>query len=49
MNTIEIRVDLRVPEDLYEFLMEESRLKKLSFEGLFLLYTKDRLEADKKT
>jgi hypothetical protein len=45
MNTIEIRVDLRIAEDIYEFLEEESRLKKLSFEGLMLLYIQDRMKA----
>ncbi len=49
MNTINIRIDIRIPEDMYDFLSEESRLKKLSFEGLILLYIKDRMEAIKRT
>ena len=49
MNIIEMRVVLRVPEDLYNFLLEESRLRKLSFEGLILLYIKERMELSKKS
>ena len=49
MNLIHIRVDVRIPEDMYDFLLEESRLKKLSFEGLILLYIKERMEAGKST
>lgn len=48
MNKINIKVDLRLPEDLYEFLLKDSRLKKLSFEGLFLKYIQDRMESEKK-
>ncbi len=48
MNVIEMRIDLRVPQDMYDFLVEESRLKKLSFEGLVLLYIKERMKAEKK-
>jgi hypothetical protein len=36
MNTVEVRLELRLPQEMYDFLQEESRLKKLSFEGLFL-------------
>jgi len=39
---------MRIPEDLYAFLTDESRLKKLSFEGLILLYIKERMEQARK-
>jgi hypothetical protein len=42
MNTVEVRLELRLPQDIYDFLQEESRLKKLSFEGLVLLYVRER-------
>jgi hypothetical protein len=48
MNTVEVRLDIRVPQDLYEFLKEESQLKKLSFEGLFLLYVRERMEQERR-
>jgi hypothetical protein len=44
MNTVEVRLELRLPQELYDFLQEESRLKKLSFEGLVLLYVRERLQ-----
>jgi len=48
MNTVNMRFDLRVPEDIYDFLVEESRLKKLSFEGLLLFYIKERMEREER-
>lgn len=48
MNTVNMRFDLRVPEDIYDFLVEESRLKKLSFEGLLLLYIKERMQREER-
>jgi hypothetical protein len=48
MNTVEVRLDIRIPRDLYEFLQEESQLKKLSFEGLFLLYVRERMEQERR-
>ncbi len=47
MNTIQVRVDLRLTRDIVEFLQEESRLKKLSFEGLILLYIRDRMKRER--
>ena len=48
MNTVEMRLDIRVPLDLYDFLQEESRLKKLSFEGLILLYIRSRMNQERR-
>jgi hypothetical protein len=47
MGTVEVRLDLRLPQELYDFLQEESRLKKLSFEGLFLAYLRERLRQER--
>jgi hypothetical protein len=43
MDTVEVRLDIRLPRELYDFLQEESRLRKLSFEGLLLLYLRERM------
>jgi len=48
MNTIHLRADLRIPQDMYDFLLEESRLKKMSFEGLILHYIQERMEQQRK-
>ena len=44
MNAVEVRLELRLPQEIYDFLQEESRLKKLSFEGLVLLFVRERLQ-----
>lgn len=49
MNKIHLRVDVRMPQDLYDFLVEQSGLKKLSFEGLILLYLRERMEAERRS
>ncbi len=48
MNTVQVRLDIRVPQDMYDFLQQESRLKKLSFEGLFLLYVRERMNPEQR-
>ncbi len=47
MNTVEVRLDLRLPQEMYDFLQEQSRLKKLSFEGLFLAYLRERMRQER--
>ncbi len=47
MNTVEVRLDLRLSQEMYDFLQEESRLKKLSFEGLFLAYVRERMRRER--
>ena len=49
MSTVEVRLDLRLPQEMYDFLQEESRLKKLSFEGLVLLYVRERRQQQRGT
>ena len=48
MNTIHLRVDVRIPQDMYEFLQEEAGLKKMSFEGLILRYIRERMELQRR-
>ena len=48
MNDIHLRVDVRIPQDMYDFLEEESRLKKMSFEGLILRYIRERMEQQRR-
>ncbi len=45
---VEVRLNIRLPQKIYEFLQQDSRLKKLSFEGLFLLYVKQRMEQERR-
>ena len=47
MGRVEVRLDLRLPQEMYDFLQAESRLKKLSFEGLFLAYVRERMRQER--
>ncbi len=44
MKQVTIRLDIRVPEEMNEFLVEEARSRKLSFEGLLLMYIEERMK-----
>jgi hypothetical protein len=44
MRQATIRIELRVPEQMNEYLMEEAHSKKLSFEGLLLSYIEERMK-----
>ncbi|HVO40097.1 MAG TPA: hypothetical protein VMV03_13790 [Spirochaetia bacterium] len=44
MKQVTIRLDIRVPQEMNEFLVEEARSRKLSFEGLLLMYIEDRMK-----
>ena len=48
MDTIHLRLDVRIEEDMYDFLREEADLKKMSFEGLILLYIRERMERQRR-
>lgn len=48
MKTIPLRVDVRIPEDMYDFLQEQAGLKKLSFEGLILQFIRERMEQQRR-
>jgi hypothetical protein len=49
MKQVTIRVELRVSEEMNEFLQMESQSRKLSFEGLILMYIEDRMKKDRLT
>lgn len=48
MKQVTIRFDVRVSEEMNEFLLDESHSKKMSFEGLILSYIEDRMKSDKR-
>lgn len=43
-NDIRMRLELRIPRELYEYLQEQSSLKRLSFEGLVLACLRQQME-----
>jgi hypothetical protein len=47
MKQVTIRLELRVPEETHEYLQVEAHSRKLSFEGLLLMYIEDRMKSDK--
>jgi hypothetical protein len=48
MDTIHLRLDVRIEKEMYDFLQEEADLKKMSFEGLILLYIRERMEKQRR-
>ena len=42
-----MRLDVRIPQDMYDFLEEQSRLKRLSFEGLILTFIRQEMERER--
>ena len=44
MRQATIRIELRISEQMNEYLMEEAHSKKLSFEGLLLSYIDERMK-----
>jgi hypothetical protein len=44
MRQVTIRVEMRVSEQMNEYLLEEAHAKKLSFEGLLLSYVEERMK-----
>ncbi len=47
MKQVTIRLELRVSEEMNEFLQMEAQSRKLSFEGLLLMYVEDRMKKDR--
>ncbi len=47
MKQVTIRLELRVSEEMNEFLQMEAHSRKLSFEGLLLMYIEDRMKKDR--
>jgi hypothetical protein len=44
MKQVTIRVEMRVSEQMNEYLLDEAHSKKLSFEGLLLSYIEERMK-----
>jgi hypothetical protein len=42
-----IRLELRISEEMNEFLQIEAQSRKLSFEGLLLMYVEERMKKDR--
>ena len=47
MKQVTIRLELRVSEEMNEFLQIEAQSRKLSFEGLILMYIDERMKKDR--
>jgi hypothetical protein len=47
MKQVTIRLELRVSEEMNEFLQVEAQSRKLSFEGLLLMYIDERMKKDR--
>jgi metal-responsive CopG/Arc/MetJ family transcriptional regulator len=47
MKQVTIRLDLRVSEEMNEFLQIEAQSRKLSFEGLILMYLDERMKKER--
>jgi len=46
MKQVTVRMELRLSEEMKEFLEVEAHSRKLSFEGLILMYIDDRMKSD---
>jgi hypothetical protein len=44
MKQVTIRIEMRVSEEMNEYLLDEAHSKKLSFEGLLLTYIDERMK-----
>jgi predicted HicB family RNase H-like nuclease len=47
MKHVTIRLELRIPEEVHEFLETEALSRKLTFEGLILMYLEERMTRDR--
>jgi hypothetical protein len=47
MKQVTIRLELRISEEMNEFLQTEAQSRKLSFEGLLLQYIDERMKKDR--
>ncbi len=43
MKLVTIRLELRVPQEMHEYMQAEALSRKLSFEGLLLMYVEERM------
>jgi hypothetical protein len=44
MRQVTIRIEMRVSDQMNEYLLDEAHSKKLSFEGLLISYIEDRMQ-----
>jgi len=44
MKQVTIRLDLRVSEEMNEFILNEAHSRKLSFEGLILMLIEEQMK-----
>ena len=44
MKQVTIRLDLRVSEEMNEFILSEAHSRKLSFEGLILMLIEEQMK-----
>jgi hypothetical protein len=47
MKQVTIRLELRVSEEMNEFLQMQSQSRKLSFEGLILMYLDEQMKKER--
>ena len=47
MKQVTIRLELRVSEEMNEFLQMEAQSRKMSFEGLILMYLDERMKKER--
>jgi hypothetical protein len=47
VKQVTIRIELRVSEEMNEFLATEAHSRKLSFEGLFVSWIEERMRAQR--
>ena len=47
MKQVTIRLELRVSEEMNEFLQIEAHSRKLSFEGLIFMYLEERMKKNR--
>ncbi len=44
MRQVTVRLDLRLSEEMKDFLLREASSRKLSFEGLILMYIEEQMK-----
>ena len=47
MKQVTIRLELRISEEMNEFLQLQAHSRKLSFEGLLLMYIEEQMKKDR--
>ncbi|MCX7030116.1 MAG: hypothetical protein NTU62_08350 [Spirochaetes bacterium] len=47
MKQVTIRIELRISEKMNEYLATEAQARKLSFEGLLVLWIEERMNAQR--